>query len=107
MREAHDGRCGGRDGSGSWTRAVHGLMACTALIALATPAAAKCGDSPARGVDWSGCSKNNLMLGRQNLTGANLQRTILTGTDLSGSNLSTAKFTGAEVSFVRFEASDL
>jgi hypothetical protein len=95
---------------GSWgtaARAAHRCGTLLAMIVLADPAAAKCGDSPTRGVDWSGCSKNNLMLGRQNLAGANFQRATLTGTDFSGSNLSGTKLPGAELSFVRFEGADL
>ena len=78
------------------------------LLGLSTSfAVAGCRDGARAGVDWTDCSKGNLMLGKSNLAGAVLTSTRLTSTDLSGSNLSGAKLQGAELSFVRFEGADL
>jgi hypothetical protein len=72
------------------------------LLGLSTSfAVAGCRDGARAGVDWTDCSKGNLMLGKSNLAGAVLTSTRLTSTDLSGSNLSGAKLQGAELSFVR------
>ena len=57
--------------------------------------AADCGASPKPGVDWSGCSKRNILLGGSNLGGAQLVATDLTSTDLRGADLSRANLSNA------------
>lgn len=52
--------------------------------------AAYCGSTAAPGLDWSECSKKNLMLTASELEGANLSGTDFLLTDLSGSNLNAA-----------------
>ncbi|MDQ4135156.1 MAG: pentapeptide repeat-containing protein [Pseudomonadota bacterium] len=71
------------------------------------PAAAGCRDTVSAGVDWTDCSKQQLMLRRYNLSGAILKAARLTSTDFTESNLSHAKLMGAELSFVRFEGANL
>jgi len=96
------------------------------LIAIATglacfsasaARAADCGSSPEPGLDWSECSKNNIMLDGSNLKGANLAGadlsvTGLPNSDLDGAhlgkaNLMRAWFTGStmkKADFARVQA---
>ncbi|WP_244475171.1 pentapeptide repeat-containing protein [Rhizobium sp. Leaf341] len=80
-------------------------------------AAADCEATPNAGIDWSGCSKANLMLPSSTLTdavlaGANLSATDLGGSDLGGANLEKATLIRASLSgasaekanFARIEA---
>jgi uncharacterized protein YjbI with pentapeptide repeats len=79
--------------------------------------AADCGSTPSPGLDWSECSKGNLMLGGNNFQGANLHSADLSATDLSNTNMAGANlekanlvrawFTGAKAekaNFSRIEA---
>lgn len=66
-------------------------------------AAADCEATPNAGIDWSGCSKANLMLPSSTLTnavlaGANLSATDLGGSDLAGANLEKATLIRASLS---------
>lgn len=96
-------------------------MVSIALLALSTFAspvlAADCGDTPSPGLDWSECSKGNLMLSGNNFQGANLSGADLSVTDLSNTNMNGANlekanlvrawFTGAKAekaNFARIEA---
>jgi len=79
---------------------VRPAVRCTAgafglLLAWQSAALAGCRDAPRAGVDWTDCSKQQLMLGKSNLAGANLTAARLTSTDLSGSSLAGAKLAGA------------
>jgi uncharacterized protein YjbI with pentapeptide repeats len=72
-------------------------------ISLGSPLPAQASDcraTPAPGVNWSGCSKKNLMLGNSNFAHANLVDADLSATDLreanfSGANLAKATLTRA------------
>lgn len=89
-----------------------------ALPVFTGPAlAADCSNTPAPGLDWSECSKGNLMLGGNDFQGANLSGADLSSTDLSNTNMSGANlekanlvrawFTGAKAqkaNFARIEA---
>jgi uncharacterized protein YjbI with pentapeptide repeats len=79
--------------------------------------AADCGSTPSPGLDWSECSKGNLMLGGNNFQSANLSSADLSATDLSNTNMAGANlekanlvrawFTGAKAekaNFSRIEA---
>ena len=77
------------------------------LILAACPALARCGDGAGPRVDWAGCSKQQLMLGGDDLTGANLARAILSSTDFGGSKLGGAKLDQSEISFAKFEGANL
>jgi uncharacterized protein YjbI with pentapeptide repeats len=69
------------------------LAASVALVAaMAAPAqASDCRSQPAPGVDWTDCSKNNIVLRGANLARASLVGTDFTMTDLRSSTLTEAK----------------
>jgi uncharacterized protein YjbI with pentapeptide repeats len=72
-----------------------GLALC---LATTSPAlAASCGSTPEPGLDWSECTKKNLMLPSSELEGANLSGTDFSLTDLSGSNLASANLEKANL----------
>ena len=77
------------------------------LVMSVGAAEARCQDAPGPGVDWTGCSKTQLLMSDDDLTGAIFTRTYLTAGDFSGSRLSGAKFNQAELSRTRFERADL
>lgn len=60
-------------------------------------AAGDCDSSPAPGLDWSACSKSNIMLEGSNFQGANLTESDLSVTDFSNSNLNGAKLRKANL----------
>ncbi len=62
------------------------------LLASSTNAlrAADCGNVAAPGLDWSKCSKTNIMLQNSDLHGANLAGAHFDSTDLSDANLTSA-----------------
>lgn len=69
-----------------------------ALVSFAANAqAADCDSSPAPGLDWSQCSKSNIMLEGSNFQGANLTESDLSVTDFSNSNLNGAKLKKANL----------
>ena len=68
------------------------------FLAASSPAiAAYCGSTPEPGLDWSECTKKNLMLPSSELEGANLSGTDFSLTDLSGSNLASANLEKANL----------
>ena len=81
--------------AGAARKIVHGnagpLSAAAFFLALASAgspaAAADCGGMPAPGLDWSECSKKNLLLQSSTLAGANLAGTDFSLTDLANSDL--------------------
>jgi uncharacterized protein YjbI with pentapeptide repeats len=69
--------------------------------------AADCGSSPEPGLDWSECSKNNIMLDGSNLPGADLSVTGLPNSNLDGAhvekaNVMRAWFTGGTMKKANF-----
>ena len=85
-------------GAANTVRAAGVLLA----VGFPWPAQAGCQDSPGPRVNWTGCSRNLLMLGGDDLTEAVLARAVLTSTDFRRAKLPKAKLNEAEVSFVRF-----
>lgn len=89
---------------GLWSRAVVGrrlgiatglgVSALSAVFLLASSGnalrAADCGNVAAPGLDWSKCSKTNIMLQNSDLHGANLAGVHFDSTDLSETNLTSA-----------------
>jgi uncharacterized protein YjbI with pentapeptide repeats len=73
------------------------FLAVTVALAGGTVRAADCESSPAPGLDWSECSKGNLMLGGNNFQGANLSGADLSSTDLSKTNIAGANFEKANL----------
>ncbi len=71
------------------------LAACAATSSPAM--AAYCSGTPEPGLDWSECTKKNLMLPSSELEGANLSGTDFSLTDLSGSNLTSANLEKANL----------
>src|SRR5690349_15750614 len=68
---------------------------------------AACTDAPRGAVDWNGCDKQRLMLGKVNLTGLRAVGTDLGGTDLANANLSGADLSRASLERVRLNGADL
>lgn len=71
-----------------------GVLALSAVFLLGPSInslrAADCGNVAAPGLDWSGCSKTNIMLPSSDLHGANLAGAHFDSTDLSDANLTSA-----------------
>jgi len=59
-------------------------------VSISPVLAADCGATAAPGLDWSDCSKRNIMIPGSELEGANLSNTDFAVTDLSNSNLQSA-----------------
>jgi hypothetical protein len=68
-------------------RHCNGLAVGCLLLAVTTPAMAGCQDPPKARIDWTGCHKPQLMLGKDDLTGALFVKASLNGTDFAGSKL--------------------
>src|SRR3954454_6422647 len=68
------------------------------VVALTQSAEAGCQDAPGPRVDWTGCSRNLLMLGGDDLTGGVLTHAVLTSTDFRSAKLARAKLNEAELS---------
>ncbi|RKD74207.1 uncharacterized protein YjbI with pentapeptide repeats [Rhizobium sp. WW_1] len=71
-----------------------GVLALSAAFLLGSSTnalrAADCGNVAGPGLDWSGCSKTNIMLQNSDLHGANLAGAHFDSTDLSDANLTSA-----------------
>jgi uncharacterized protein YjbI with pentapeptide repeats len=67
----------------------------------------KCQRGPGRNIDWSNCSKSQLLLADDDLTGAVLTKAVLSGTDFSRSRMAGSKLDEAELSRTRFSGADL
>jgi uncharacterized protein YjbI with pentapeptide repeats len=71
-----------------------GILALSAAFLLASGGnavrAADCGNVAGPGLDWSKCSKTNIMLQNSDLHGANLAEAHFDSTDLSDTNLTSA-----------------
>src|SRR4051812_31788340 len=89
------------------TAKVFRLATLLLLFASARSANAGCGDRPGPKVNWTACSKRQLMLSNDDLTGAVFSRALLTSTDFSRSRLDGGKLIEAEISLTRFEEADL
>lgn len=93
------------------------LAAATVLCALLLPIPvhAGCGDYPAKAVDWTGCSKERLILKDSDLTAGIFEGAYLSGTSFNGAQLAEANlqrselvrssFTGANLTSANFEKS--
>lgn len=78
------------------------------VLALSpTELRADCGDAPGPRIDWSGCSKEKLMLEGWDLGEAVFANTFLSGSGLQSANLKGANFFRAEVVRTSFRNSDL
>src|SRR3954471_20174611 len=76
-------------------------------LALAQSAQAGCQDAPGPRVNWTGCTRNLLMLGGDDLTEGVFSRANLASTAFRRAKLARAKFDEAELSFARFENANL
>jgi len=65
------------------------LTGCT-ILPLGPALAADCGSTAAPGLDWTDCTKRNIMIPGSELEGAKLFSTDFASTDLSNSNLKSA-----------------
>ena len=83
------------------------LATALCLVAVASTAAAECSDMPGPGVDWVDCSKERLMLGDSDLSGANLESTLLSGTGFAGATLVGANLQRSELVRTSFKGADL
>lgn len=101
---AREGLASLRRRGGAWSCGVvgqklgvaggYGMLALSTAFLLtssdATVRAADCGNVAGPGLDWSGCSKSNIMLQNSDLKGANLFGAHFDSTDLSDTNLTSA-----------------
>jgi uncharacterized protein YjbI with pentapeptide repeats len=68
------------------------VVAVTAAVSGSNAMAASCRDTPDSGVDWSECTKKNLML-----EGSDLEKATLVGTDLTQTSLKNVNLAGANL----------
>lgn len=80
------------------------LAVAPALSAAA--AAADCG-APGKNVDWTGCTKQMLMLSGTDFGKSTFDRAILTATDFSGAQFAGSTFVRCEVTRTSFRNADL
>lgn len=73
------------------------LVLCLVVALNGSAHAAHCKSWPAPGLNWSGCSKSQLMLAGADLEGANLFSADFSMTDLRGSNLKSANLEKAKL----------
>ena len=71
------------------------------------PVFANCSDAPGPGINWSGCSKQLLVLEGKNMNGANLSRTYLSGTIMNAADLQGADFSFSELPRTSFKGANL
>ena len=81
---------------------VRPLLVAVMLLWVAPAAQAACNDVPGPGVDWSGCTKERLVLTRNALPNAKFDRAVLSGTNFSSVDLSGASFLSAELNRTSF-----
>ena len=66
------------------------------LVVASAQAQAGCGDPPAPGVDWSGCTKSRLVLKGRPLMDAKFDRAVLLGVNFAAADLARASFRAKE-----------
>lgn len=74
---------------------------------IAGGASAGCRDAPQPGVDWSDCTKKQLVLRRENLSGGTFTKTYFTSTDFTESDLSGAQFSETDLSLANLSGTNL
>jgi uncharacterized protein YjbI with pentapeptide repeats len=79
-------------------RTGRALLAGAVLLAAAPGLHAACDDPPEAEVDWSGCSKQRLMIRKKSLQGARFDHSTLIAMNFDGSDLNRASFAAAEIS---------
>ncbi len=101
------GAMGGRDSRHPLPLAMLALVAGLAFCGATGARAADCGSMPEPGLDWSECSKRNIMLDGSNLKDANLTEADLSVTGLPNSNLDGAKLEKASLMRAWFTGSTM
>jgi uncharacterized protein YjbI with pentapeptide repeats len=81
-----------------YARPVRTVVLAAVLVVAAPGLRAACDDVPAAKVDWSGCTKQGLMLRKLALPGARFDRSTLVAVNFDASDLRHATFTYAELS---------
>ncbi|WP_426031917.1 pentapeptide repeat-containing protein [Cypionkella sp. TWP1-2-1b2] len=86
-----------------------------AQFAISQPVQAGCSDGPAAAVDWTGCSKERLMLNGMDMTagifenaflsGTGFKATLMAGANLQRSELVRSSFVGADLTGANLEKS--
>jgi uncharacterized protein YjbI with pentapeptide repeats len=82
-------------------------LAAALVLGSISAALADCNDGPRAGVDWSGCSKERVLLDEYDLTGANFDFAFLSGISLRGAKLGGARFERTELVRASFADADL
>jgi hypothetical protein len=99
---------GAATGGARFPSAVAGALAVVLVCAGPLGAlAADCGSAPEPGLDWSECSKSNIMLNGSNFQGANLAGADLSVTGLPNSNLDGAQVEKANLMRAWFTGSTM
>ncbi len=91
-------------------RGAAGLRSAAAIIVLGFAplvAQAACSDEPKAKVDWSGCEKQRLIMGKANLQGARLGGAQFDGSDFAQANLAGADLSKSSLDRVRLSGADL
>ena len=93
------------------------LVVCAAILPFGVPQSvqAGCSDAPAAEMDWTGCSKERLMLNDKDMTagvfenaflsGTGFNETLLAGANLQRSELVRSSFLGADLTGANLEKS--
>ena len=89
--------------SARWVAALAMLLG----MCVSVPAHANCSDKPKPNVNWTKCTKMQLVLRNNDLSGAVLKRTNLSSTDLAGAKLQGAMLVETIIDRARLAEADL
>jgi len=87
----------GFSGVGVWVACLT-MGAASLFLGNSTAEAGNCRNTPASGIDWTGCAKKNLMLSGSDFSHGNLAEADLSATDLRDSDFTGANLSKAKVS---------
>lgn len=83
------------------------LAAVLCALVIPLPVQAGCGDRPAPAVDWTGCSKERLILNGSDMTAGIFENAFLSGTGFNGALLAGANLQRSELVRSSFIGADL
>ena len=78
-----------------------------AQFAMPEPVQAGCSDGPAAAMDWTGCSKERLMLNGMDMTAGVFENAFLSGTGFKGASMAGANLQRSELVRSSFLGADL
>ncbi|MES2436250.1 MAG: pentapeptide repeat-containing protein [Pseudomonadota bacterium] len=83
------------------------ITAVLSLFAIPQPVQAGCSDGPAAAMDWTGCSKERLMLNGMDMTAGIFENAFLSGTGFKGAMMAGANLQRSELVRSSFIGADL